>query len=588
MKKSFFSALFIGAITTVSMVAVQSCNSDIEDLKTRVSVLEGMTRELKADLQNAMVTGSTIITSSQAADGTWTLILSDGNEIVIRPTSGSGSAGEGGSGSTVTVTETADAFVITVDGATYAIPKTSSAAVNSLVYVPEYEDGLVLLGNDGATVSLLATPALTSGQLANAVFEIADARAVLTRAGADIIKVTGVAAEGDLLKVSLKGLKVTAGGKYVVAIKATVDGTAISSNYFTVAVAEDFSFSAEVLETPVMKEGTALTDLGEGLYRALIPNSAVLFLTGFNLKDYYQTLPSGNIAFQLAPAAEQNSKVQGKYELVKNSLKADGTFKFAGRPGTDFFDEAKNGILIYMTADDVVKNKIFWQIDNPIPGLGLGNLKEEFGNAPHMEYGYKDGVANDDVSQRYLKPGEQRIHFAELFTRYEDLLGIRHDGDKFVTAWNDGKMAATVGDEDVFYVEGNDLVLGDYGKALCTNSRGILWQSTQPSIISSNRRNLTEEERAVDVCGGSCNGEIIQGYDGISGDEFRNTFGVYFDEVKGDLVTTADYKGNGFRIAIGLRFEYDYGAEVISSGNLCYLFFNRRVSAPGVVDPAAR
>ncbi len=70
MKKSFFSALFIGAITTVSMVAVQSCKSDIEDLKTRVSVLEGMTRELKADLQNAMVTGSTIITSSQAADGT--------------------------------------------------------------------------------------------------------------------------------------------------------------------------------------------------------------------------------------------------------------------------------------------------------------------------------------------------------------------------------------------------------------------------------------------------------------------------------------------------------------------------------------
>ena len=205
-----------------------------------------------------------------------------------------------------------------------------------------------------------------------------------------------------------------------------------------------------------------------------------------------------------------------------------------------------------------------------------------------MEYGYKDGVANDDPSQLYLKPGEQRIHFAELFARYEDLLGICHDGKKFVTAWNEDKMKAMVGDEDVFYVDGNDLVLGEYGKALCTNSRGILWQSTQPSIISSNRRNLTEEERAVDVCGGSCNGEIIQGYDGISGDEFRNTFGVYFDEVKGDLVTTADYKGNGFRIAIGLRFEYDYGAEVISSGNLCYLFFNRRVSAPGVVDPAAR
>lgn len=585
MRTNRFKALLIGAVTLFSVTAVVSCNNkDIENLQTRVTVLEGMIRELESDLQAAMVTGATIVKSFKDADGTWTLNLSDGNTIVISPSSG---GGEGG-GSTVTVEETADAFIITVDTNTYAIPKTSSAVVNSLVYVPEYEDGFVLLGNDGATVSLLATPALTAAQVSGGVFEIADARKLLTRAGSNLMKVKKTALDGDILKVTIKGLAVSAGAQYTAAIKAVIDGTAISSNYFTIKVSDDFSFDSEALETPVMKEGTVLTDLGGDLYRALIPNSAVKFLEGFNLKDYYQNLPAGTIAFILAPAEEQNAAVKGKYELVKNSLSADGTFKFSSRPGTDFFDAEKNGILIYMTADDVVKNKIFWQIDNPIPSLNLPGLNEKFGNAPHMEYGYNEKLPNDSPEQKYLAPGENRIHFAELFANYEDLLPLRHDGSKFVTAWNNDEMKAMVGDEVVFYVDGNDLVLGDYGKAICKFSRGILWQSTQPAILKSNRRNLPEDQRTPEVTGGDCNGEIIGGYDGISRDEFLNTFGVYFDEVKGDLVTTSIYKGNGFRVAIGLRFEYDYGVAVISSSNLCYLFFNRRVCAPGVVDPAAR
>lgn len=582
--KRYLSALALSA--AIAMPVFTACNSDVDDLKTRVTVLEGMIRSLEADLQAAMVTGSTILSSSQASDGTWTLNLSDGKAIVISPAAQSQAGG-----SSVTVTETAEAFVIKVDANEYAIPKASSAAVNSIVFVPEYEDGALLIGNDDAVAKFLVTPALTDAQVQAAQIEIADAREVQTRAGENMFKITSQANEDGLLKLTVKGLAVSRGSNYVAAIKVTVDGTTISSNYFKVAVSDDFSFISEALEAPVLKSDVVLTVLDgdlAGFHRALIPNSAIKFATSFNFKDYFQTLPSGNVTFELAPAAEQNDNVKAHYNALKNFIKPDGSYQATERLGTDCFDANKNGILVYVKANEVVKAKIFWQIDNPIPGLNLPGLKSEFGDAPHMEYGYTESLANDDPGQKYLAPGENRIHFATLFANPDEYLPLRHDGSKFVNAWNADKMKAMVGDEDVFFVDGNDLVLGDYGKAICAFSRGILWQSTQPSIIKSNRRNLPADQKTPELTGGDCNGEIIPGYDGIGADEFRNTFGVYFDETGGDLVTTADYKGNGFRIAIGLRFEYFYGAEVISSGNLCYLFFNRRVCAPGVVDPAGR
>ena len=186
MKKQFISLLLIGALAVPSFVA---CNKDISDLNTRVAALEGAYYELQQDLKNAVVTGSTI-TSATENGGVWTLVLSDGKTITINTNGG------GGAGAAVSVEETDAAFIITVNSQSYTIPKVSSAAINSIVYVPDYEDQIVLLGSEGAEVRFLATPSFNA---ADASFEIADAREVQTRAGANLFKVENAENDGDLI-----------------------------------------------------------------------------------------------------------------------------------------------------------------------------------------------------------------------------------------------------------------------------------------------------------------------------------------------------------------------------------------------------
>lgn len=585
MRKNYIiNALFVGAMALFSFAFAACNNEDLDDLKTRVTVLEGKIHELEDDLQAAMVTGATI-TNATNVDGVWTLTLSDGKVITINPTPAGGQGGID-----VSVEETEDAYVITINGTAYALPKASSAALNSLVYVPEYEDGMVLLGNEGAEVRFLAVPALTASDIEDAVFEIADAREVKTRAGSDLMKVESVAIDGDLLKVVIKGLAVEADKQYVVAIKATVKGTAISSNYFNVYVGDGFSFESEVLEEPSFKEGVEVQKAAEGFHSILIPNSALTFVEGFNLKDYYASLPEGNIAFQLAPAELQNANVQKKYDMLKASLAADGTFAFTERPGTDFSDADPNisGILIYMTADDVIKNKVFWRIYDPIPALNLPGLESEFGNAPHLEYGY--WVTNDIAENFYLNVGENEVSFPELFNKHEDYLGLMHDGGKMVTAWAEGKLCAVVDGEDLFYTDGDNVVLGDYGKKITGDGkygRGIWWQSTQPSIAASLRLNwaMAEEEKLA-IANSSCNGEIIGGWDGIKAQDMID-LGFEWDTT-GKLRTTAAYTGVAARFGVGIRFEYAYGNQKVGAHHFCYLWFNRRVSPEGVVDVSPR
>jgi hypothetical protein len=182
MKKHLINALLAGAVTVLSLAALVSCNADrLEKLETRVTTLEGYVHQLQTDLTNSMVVGATV-TNAVQKDGIWTLTLSDGKVITISPAAAGGTK--------VSVEETADAFVIKVGNDVYAIPKVSSAAVNSVVFVPEYGDDLFGLNN----------PAL----------------------------------DGGLLKVNIKGLAAEAGKTHVVALKLNVKGTAISSNYFRV------------------------------------------------------------------------------------------------------------------------------------------------------------------------------------------------------------------------------------------------------------------------------------------------------------------------------------------------------------------
>ena len=89
MKKHLISALLIGAMVVPAFVACD--NKGLDDLTRRVEVLEGAWHQTQKDLQNAVVTGLTV-TSANQADGVWTIVLSDGKNIVIDTKGGGGAA----------------------------------------------------------------------------------------------------------------------------------------------------------------------------------------------------------------------------------------------------------------------------------------------------------------------------------------------------------------------------------------------------------------------------------------------------------------------------------------------------------------
>jgi len=583
MRTNCLKALLLGAVTLFSVTAVVSCNNkDIEDLQTRVTVLEGMIQELQSDLQNAMVTGATILNATQDAKGVWTLSLSDGKTITIAPSSAAGSA--------VEVQENADAFVITVNGTAYAIPKVASAAINSLVYcpsttaVPNIEETL--------DVFFLATPALTADQVSASTFDIADAREVATKAGANLFKVDAVAVDGDLLKVTIKCLAATAGKTYTVALKAVVGGTAISSNYFFLEVGSGHSFDPENLQTPTVPDGTQLFVLDgdlTGYHRVLIPNSAKNFVQGFKLTDYLTNLPKG-ATFQLAPQDLQNDNVKNNYGKINAALSSDGTWSLQERLGTDCWNsDGKNGIIIYTIVNDQIIHKIFWQIDNPIPGMGLDKwLGNDFPEAQHLEVG-----TEPSVNLKWIVPaGAGRIDMAKLFLTaqfpegelLDDPIYLRHgQANKAIQMIQDASVMD--GDDELFGNDGSKFIFGDKLTSLCKYSRGMVWRTTQPSWVSSIRENWSDDQKAL--ANGECNGEIIGGWDG-SGD-IPGLMGWYFDD-KGLNFTDA-YEGWGFRTGVGVYFEYDLGEQTIGPWHWCYMFINRRVApyAEGKgIDPNSR
>ncbi|MEI3468071.1 MAG: hypothetical protein V8Q76_04325 [Bacteroides intestinalis] len=86
-----------------------------------------------------MMTGASI-TKVDESNGTYTLTLSDGQKIVIKP---------GGGNISIVVTDTE--AIITIEGEEYILPLGS--LVNSLIYSPETIDGIVEIGNTATTVN---------------------------------------------------------------------------------------------------------------------------------------------------------------------------------------------------------------------------------------------------------------------------------------------------------------------------------------------------------------------------------------------------------------------------------------------------
>ena len=231
MNKRFFNALLLGAVVLSTGTFVSCDNDDVDDLKSRVSVIEVAIDDIKTQLSKALMTGASI-TKVDESNGTYTLTLSDGQKIVIKP---------GGGNISIVVTDTE--AIITIEGEEYILPLGS--LVNSLIYSPETIDGIVEIGNTATTVNFLARPALKS--LDGAEFTIAESHVLTRAADGEQFKVSGdVTLEGDFIKVPIKALgEAEAGKTYAVSLHLNLKGTIIVSNYFTVKVSDDCDSRAE-------------------------------------------------------------------------------------------------------------------------------------------------------------------------------------------------------------------------------------------------------------------------------------------------------------------------------------------------------
>ena len=589
MKKQFLNALLCGAMLLPTGVFV-SCSDDHDDLEDRLVVVEGYLADIKATLSNALVTGASIISASQNADGGWTLKLSDGSTITIKGATTTSSGG----GSSITVEPGAGYFKITVDGTEYTIP--TGAAVNSLVYVPEYTDGKVVLGNDGASVKFLATPAISADDLNGAEISIADAAELQTRGGSNLFKVTDKAIDGDYVKVGIKGIDAVAGKTYTVAIKLEISGSSISSNYFTVEVASDFSFVSEDLVTPTF--GEAITDAAQldgGFWVATLPDGTgekPYFLSEFKFSDFV-SIPetrAGEVVYELAAADKQNGNVQAHYDVLKNSLSADGTWKLAGRPGTDCSgDETQPGLLVLLKVDDVTKAKVYWKIVDPIKdadftGGRTGNFEAEWGG-----------------SEKYLECGAQEVDIPKILANWETEIPTIHGGkDNWFALWNDYSVA-NAADDMIIFNDGGKLTVTEFGQKYCSNSRGVYWFFRGFAIYVP--QSLATDGKYVDENDKEYSGGEGFGYDFWLGqyNEYINdpvafysriaSWNVTMDEATGKLKLPDTYTGWGMRIAVDGGFEYDYGVKPIHGANSdqCgMLFFNRRVAPTDAKMPAGK
>lgn len=564
MDKQFFCTLLIGALV-LSAGTFVSCSDDNDDLDSRLTVVEGMIREVKEQLEN-LPAGSTI-TSATQNNGIWTLVLSSGQTITINPSAGGG-------GASLEVVEKENSIVITVDGKEYELPL--GAGFHSLVYVPEFTDGEVRTGSNGrATVQFLVKPALTAASLENASFTIGAAHELQTRSARDLFNVDGdVTLDGDYINVPVRVLDAEASGKtYAVALQMNLSGAVYMSNYFNLAVSGDFTGTPEeIVEAKLIAAVTDYTELENGFSTATLPEPTVDVLGTFNFKDLFAELPEGTVRFELGARALQNDNVtrDDRYEVFRNALSADGTWELKARPGTNGDapnGEQNSGILINVIVDDVIKHKIYWKIADPIAALPDEAFAGTFSGSPHIEY-------PEDV---VWEKGARIYNFNREFTTGD--FKPMHDGGNFVQAFKSYEVS--VGSDYLIYNDGEELQLGELGEKLAKHSRGLYWRNRQSSIAASQRRNLDipDEQKG--------NGEIIAGYDGISTDEMWNTFG--FRVINAGIEMSDSYGGNALRIGVDFRYEYAYGERFIGGNRaLVFLWINRRVSPADVTDPAPR
>ena len=544
MGKQFINVLLCGAMVLSTATYYSCSNDDVDDLKSRITVIEGLIGDMQAKLEKAITTGATI-TSATESNGVWTLRLSSGETITIRPTSG----GSGG-GSDVTLVKNEKSVTITINGTAYVLPLGSF--INSLVYSPEYVDGIVNVGDEGLfTVNFLATPTPTAEDLANATFKI-ETHELLTRASFDLFEVVEATLDNGFVKATIQALEdVKAGATYAGALVVELDGAAaISSNYFSMAISSGFSFGGEELATPSFAAAvTDAKDLATGFWAATLPEPTVDFLGTFNFKDLFASLPAGNITFALGKADDQNDAVKERYDFFKSCLSADGTWEMKGRPGTNCAGtEDKPGILILVKADNVTKAKIYWQIVDPIAAVDWDTPNGTIGGSPHYEFNnWGTSTGKFDIMNGMVN-GYDLLHsegFPDRWQSYE----VGEGGD-------------------VLYVESGKLKMGELGEKMARHSRGIFTLNIQTSLVNGSK----------EMADGTTNGsdhEVMNGKDGIPVSEMAEN-GVSITQDGFINFEEGVYAGQGFRVGPGLRYEYAYGERTVGSGVIAFMWFNRR------------
>lgn len=584
-KNRLLSLSLYTAMALSSMSVLVSCNDDVDDLKSRVTVIEGMISEIKQQLAESMTSGATIKDAQQDDAGNWTLTLSDNKVIKITPSSG----GAGG-GSNVSVDVNSENVIIKIDDTEYVFRK--GGFINTLIYAPDYTDGEVHIGNDRmAEVRFRATPELTADQLNDITFIVGEAHELKTRATREssLFKVKEAKVENGFVVLSIMSYAVEAGKTYAVTINASHKsgiGNEIGSNYFNVKMSNDYSYVGEQLVAPQFAD--AVTDAVKnenGSYTATLPSS-VDFLDTFSFKDLFKSLPEGNVTFELGNPSDQNKNAQDHFSVFEKSLKTDGTWTMADRPGTDCDDETKPGLLVLVKVNDIIVHKVYWKITDPIKNVDfVGVWKGNLGG--HVEI---FGATNDGTD--ILQPGANDIDLAQVFNKAAENGGfvVQHDGGTFLKVWPTYEAHLNKKGDIITY--DGTYKLGKVGEQYAKFSRGLYWTSWQISIASSNRRNLADrpadegKDENIAWCGGNCNGEIIGGYDGIPGEE-RARMGINMNE-NGHLVTTDNYKGWAMRLDIRVMYEYAYGEKQIGGDALVWTWVNRRSCVAGVMDPAKR
>lgn len=569
MRKVFFNALLAGAMILTG-VSFSACSKDNDDLETRITAIEGYFNE---------AVGATVISATQAADGSWTLTMSDGKVITTPPSK---------SGSEVTVTENENNFIITVNGTQYVIPK--AAAACQLIYSPQFEDGIEVY--DGSTINVQFQMSPRLANLDNAQIDIQEAHELRTRGNSELFKVVdGASITGEMLMVPVQATGAEEGKTYAVNMVIMQNGKTYISNYFRIKVnsnnfvvesLEDYGFASSVVDAQKSEVTQSAAGTDTWHWNATIPADLV---DDFNMADFFTGLPAG-ATFEVAGASKQlNKKAQNAAAVLQSSLAANGSWSLSGRPGCDF----EEGFMVNILVDGVVKMKVNWIFIDPLKEVsfkgGFNNLSE------HMEICPEDGSG-------YWAPGANSWDIQKAFSAVYDgddsQVPMQHGGSQAFLHEQWGKYSVQMKEEgDIIFHDGTRLALGDLGKKYAKHSKGVYWYLGGTAVTSSNRRNIAdkpEDEAAlIEKFGGNCNGEIISGWDWIPYEDWHDLIGIDITE-SGVMTTGPQYPGWGLRIHARAAYEYAYGQRYIGDGDggIAFLFINRRGAAEGVIDPASR